>query len=82
MSFIVAGLLSLVPRAFSLALEVGRPISKARGKRPEDEVAVCSPFTFPRLTSTRPLAGGGREGVTQWTLVRDLFGQKKTGAFS
>ena len=26
--------------------------------------------------------GGGGRGVRQWTLVRDIFGQKQTDAFS
>ena len=34
---------------------------------------------FPRLTSTGRLWG---EGVRQWTLVRGIFGQKQTDAFS
>ena len=51
----------------------------------------CNEYTFSRRhihLSTGRLArgggrgGGGREGVRQWTLVRGIFGQKQTNAFS
>ena len=37
---------------------------------------------FPPLKVNWAFREGGGRGVRQWTLVRDIFGQKQTDAFS